>query len=269
MFKMTPLTTKRNWGVSFTHGPTPGIKMEFEDHSCQFLFILMELGVCPQDTVICVPPNGENHALVEVVQAAENSCHGLSDLSWALPVFAKWGTRSKWTNKFGSEFELNRLFAQHLKREEWCTACFGTHWRMGLALGLKYGHKKISKNLRIQAKQRLCEAILEARNSQDDSGQFRLQWGLYPPRPPDIDDLPPLPSDFLDLLSHQGHMLEWLMVALSDEDLSTQEWPHQGISWLLTKLSDAKKDIPYGTHSHCAHALRLYESRMNKLLDTQ
>jgi hypothetical protein len=265
LFKMTPLTVERDWGISFTHGPTPDIKEEFEDHFCQFLFTLMELGVSPKHTAVRVPPEGSCHTLVDMVRAAESFCHGQSDLSWALPVFAKWGTRRKWTNKFGSELDLNQLVAQHLKREEWCDACFGTHWRMGLALGLKYGAKKISRSLRLQAQQRLSEAVREARNSQDDSGQFRLQWGIYPARPPGLAALPPLPSDRAALLSHQGHMLEWLMVALSDYELAQSEWPQKGISWLLTALGDAEKPIPYGAHSHCVHALRLYQTRMRDL----
>jgi len=89
----------------------------------------------------------------------------------------------------------------------------------------------------------------------------------YPPKPVGIEDLPSLPNGLSDIFSHQGHMLEWVITALSDEKLATQEWPHRGVLWLCQKLQNLDEDIAYGAHSHCAHALRLYYTRINSLIN--
>ena len=158
-YKGVPLLVKRNWGISFTGGLYPDHHKEFEDHFCQFLYILSECDIEPSVCTVRVNPQGSIYSVSDIVKGAQSFCNGFSDLSWALPVFAKWSNTRKWTNKFGSEFDLDRLFSQHLKRERSCGACFGTHWRMGLARGLLYGHESISKEMRIRVKERLSEAI--------------------------------------------------------------------------------------------------------------
>jgi len=74
--------------------------------------------------------------------------------------------------------------------------------------------------------------------------------------------LPPIPVDREHLLSHQGHMLEWVLVALSDDELRVQEWPHQAVWQMLCELDKGTENLPYGAYSHCVRALRLYKLRV-------
>ena len=59
------------------------------------------------------------------------------------------------------------------------------------------------------------------------------------------------------------------MVALTDEELATQEWPHLAIHWVCQKLLDLRPELDYGVHSHCAHALRLYDMRVKEFESNQ
>jgi hypothetical protein len=54
------------------------------------------------------------------------------------------------------------------------------------------------------------------------------------------------------------------MIALSDVEFARQPWPHQAISW-LTRAMPQKANLDYGGHSHCVHALRLYDERCKAL----
>jgi hypothetical protein len=267
-FGRVPLIVSTKYGYLFTHGPTPSIKMEYEDHQAQFLYILQECGYDFDERTFCAPPKGTEHSLRDIFQAALKYTHGLSDVSWLLPVALKWSQNPEWVNKFGRRMDLEDLFLQHLERQEHCTTCFATHWHTALVLSLEYGGKKVSRALRVRAKEALRDAIEAARSTQEQSGQFNLEWREYVPKQSAIGNEPCSPGEShepFEEVSHQGHMLEWLIPALAEEELITQKWAHRAVGWLVTELGDTNEEIPYGIHSHCAHALRLYERRINKV----
>jgi len=268
-FGRVPLVVHRRHGFLFTHGPILSIKMEYEDHPAQFLYILQECGFDFDKTMFSAPPEGTKRPLRTILQGESKYAHSLSDVSWLLPGALKSCRNSQWGNKFGTRMDFDRLFSQHLDRQEHCLPCFATHWHMGLALALKYGGKKVSRPLEVRDQTCLCKAIDGARRAQSESGRFELHWRDYLPKPTDV-NYPPLSSGdtiaLFEHLSHQGHMLEWLMVALPEEELVTQQWPHQAVSWLISNLRGRHEDIPYGDYSHCVHALRLYEQRMQHLV---
>ncbi len=264
LFKDTPLVVHAPWGVTFTHGPTPAIQMEFEDHFCQFLFVLLECRVDPDATTVRVPPDGDRRTIRQMVADEQRACHSLSDVSWAITVFAAWG-QSAWTNRFGEQFNLERMLTQHLDREQYSRACFGTHWRMGLALAVRDLRGRVGKDVMRRAEARLAEAVDEARSALDAEGQFRLEWGVYPQTPPGFQPPHPMPQDADILLSHQAHMIEWLMVALPDNTLATEDWIHRAVARLCATLGSRTEPVNYGAHSHCAHALRLYRQRVGGL----
>ena len=264
IYWQTPLVTQRDWGVCFTHGNLT-ITERFEDHFCQFLFILMNLGLDPDRTTVRVPPDGHACTLRQMVYNEQTFCNGALDVSWALPLFARWGNPT-WTNKFNEQYDLGSLMTQHLDLEKHCDACFGTHWRMGLALTLSFAAERLPEDVRERANSRLQQLIEEAHTGQDpDSGRFRLESAAAAIG---IHDLSQLPSDRSAILSHQGHTLAWLMVALSDDQLATEMWPHKGVEFLIDQLQGPTDSLNYGAYSHCADALRLYQARMQSILNS-
>ena len=265
-----PLIVLRKEGYFFTHGPILPPTMEYEDHAGQFLYILSECGYDLYNTTFNAPPKGTARPLKDILDAELKWLHGLTDVSWLLPVILEWSENSSWVNKFHISMNFDSLFLQHLTRREHCKTCFGTHWHMGLALGLEYAGKKVSPEIRSKARKLLGEAVDRAHAALDESGQFKLDWTDYLSKvsPSDYSNTSSeSDSRHLDaLLLHQGHMLEWLMIALSDEEIAGEEWPHLAVRCLLEQLSDREEGIHYGIHSHCAHALRIYERRMQDLL---
>lgn len=258
---LPPLVLESDVGLSFLTNDIPEAANAFERHEFQFLWVLSECNLNIDELPVCVPPRGQKVPLREMLHTAENLCTQYSDVSWALPVLAMWEPRARWQNRFGTEFDFDRLLMQHLDREEQCGACFGTHWRMGLAAALKGAGGKVSKGVRTRANARLHAAIEEAHRAQNDSGQFELTWEALSQ---DDREWPALPCGTSDLLSHHGHMLEWLMVALPDDAFATQMWPHRATAWLIHELDNPGEEIAYGAHSHCAHALRLYSRRCSR-----
>ena len=266
-YKGISILAKAPWGYSFTHGPTPALQMEFEDHYCQFLYIMLACGIDPDSTRICVPGGAGNISIRTLVKSEQSRCDRTIDVSWAIPVFIRWGGSSTWGNRFGETFDIDGLVRQHLRHESACVACFGTHWRLGLAIAVRDARDRLTRDTRRRADLRLQELIKEARDSMSSSGQFRLEWGVFPamPQGATATTLPPLPTDSGALLSHQGHMVEWLMVALSDDQLLREEWPHRAVQRLLNELPQIAATMNYGGYSHCIHALRLYQQRMATL----
>ena len=158
---------------------------------------------------------------------------------------------------------------QHLARDDYCRSCFGTRWLMGLSQTLHLAGDRLSDPTRALAEQRLNRAIKDARKSVLASGQFALQWGVWPPEVAESAGMPALPSEPADLISHQGHMLAWVLSALTDAQLAKEDWPHRAAGWLARALTEMKDEdleaVPYGAHSHAVQALRMYRQRVEKL----
>lgn len=261
-YRGCPLAVRREWGVTFAHGL--GTRMEFEDHFCQFLFILTECGLNPKETAICLPPSQERYMIAQLVADEQRFCHGVSDLSWALPVFIKWGAR-KWTNRFGEVLDIDVLLRQHLTREATCNACFGTHWKLGLAITIRDARSHLSNETMAAAQRRLRAAISEAKASMSIDGAFYNTALKDIVAAPQVTTSKAGQQDYSPKVSYQAHMLEWLMVALSDHELLTQEWPHRAAQCLIEYARRHPTALDYGAFCHAAHALRQYRARIKLL----
>lgn len=262
LFEGTNLVRKGREGFSFVANDCPGADGRFEGHLCQWLWVLSECGLEPDRVEVRTPPDGEVVTLQDLLETSEAQINEYSDLSWALPVLARWARKSEWRNSFGDPYSLDKLVRQHLDREDSCGACFGTHWRMGLAEGVVLAGDAVSPESRERARLRLRQAVHQARLSQAETGQFVLKWGVYPAMPEVSGQVPELPSEETDLIAHQGHMLAWLMAALSDDELAEAEWPSRAARWLVDRLLADTQHVRYGAHAHAIHALRLYVGRV-------
>ncbi|MBX3376077.1 MAG: hypothetical protein KF678_03635 [Phycisphaeraceae bacterium] len=247
VFNGASIAAIRHGQPAFLGDVEPGRPPGLEGHFCQWLFILSRIYPDAAPLTVRLPPDGARLTLLDLVHGAQSLCHGASDLSWALPVFCRWG-RGTWTNRFGKRYTLDSLAETHLRQEDVSTACFGTHWRMGIACSVAESADRFSRSTRRQLRDSLRRLIEEARDLCNPDGRFRLE-----PSPPGG---PP----FEAVVSFQAHTLEWLMVALPAEAVRSEPWVNQAIARLLADIG-SPNHLTYGTRCHAATALRAYLSK--------
>ncbi len=253
--------------VRVTHGmPTFAVREEdkagvFQGHLCQFLWVLTECGLSPDDVRVQVSSD-QALTLRQLMQNELSLCTPYSDLSWSLPVAVRWEGRSRWADRFGNEVTLDRMFQWHISNRQNSVACFGTHYWIGLACALNSSGKQISRETRTAASTQLGSALKTARQTLTEEGQFPLEVGTFPLDQSNARQ--PAPKDRQTMLSHQGHMLTWICMGLTDDELAQQAWPHLATRWLLKEM-EKKESFEWGGYSHAIHALRWYRKRMSAL----
>lgn len=237
----------------------------FEGHFGQGLYCLWCAGVDPLKTMVKTPPVGDTVIVRDLVQTLKRDCHELSDLSWALPVLAVWCDEKKWHNRFGSVLTMDSLLDQHLQAEERCKACFGTHWRMAIAVCVRVAPRRFSRAVLNDAAQRLTGEIEQARLAQTPTGQFTSDATVESGVSAIVASEQMNAPDRSELaVTMQAHTLEWLSVAATDEVLLTQPWIHLGIRLLIEQM-ETDATVSYDIHAHGCRALRLYDERITRL----
>lgn len=240
VFDGVPISLETETGVIFTGDLEVRRRPGLEGHFCQWLFVLSTLGVS-LDTPVRLPPSGRTGVLRNVLEGSRAHCNSASDLSWALPVLTR-HYEGPWTNRFGERIDADSLARQHMKNRSTSVACFGTHWRIGIASTLRNSGSVFSSKIRDQLKCELVRCIEEARRSCDASGRL-VSAGV--------------PQDWSDAAtSFQAHSLEWILMAMPSDEARHCDWVHRAVAWLLEGVST--RQFQFGTRCHVSFALRLY-----------
>ena len=236
---------------------TSRVPMLYEDHFCQFLYVLALSGF-GKGTYINTGEGGSSGGLEQVFDTALSDVTQLHDLSWFLPTWCVLGGPSQWTTRFGESVTFDSLVRQHMgnRNEPRCQACRGTHWCLALAYVLKSSEGLLSVESRKAAETTMGQMLRLAATAMDDSGGFRLNWNTSRENQSAEQLL-----DGRARLGHQGHMLEWVIVSISKEELQDSEWVHRAVEWLLRELEENSDKVKYGEHAHAVRAVKLYHDR--------
>jgi hypothetical protein len=101
------------------------------------------------------------------------------------------------------------------------------------------------------AQRKVSEAVESARKFQQPDGSFSTNYFARPATSPEI----------ATRISTTGHTLEFLTVALSDDDLQ-QPWVTRAAVNLVENLEKTQKfDLECGALYHAAHGLEIYRDR--------
>lgn len=136
---------------------------------------------------------------------------------------------------------------------------------MGLAAGVRYGKSSAARETWRRAREEMRRAVRQVRQHQTASGELALTWLAISSLGEPPSGLLSLPADRMSRLRYHGHSLEWLMVGTEDAEFVSESWIHHAVSWLLDELSRSPHEMEYGVHSHCLHALRLYQRNCQRL----
>lgn len=240
-----PLLSAGPYGVKVIEG------YGAQGHPDQFLGILAQIDV-PASQPIKI--DGATHRLAELVSQAQADYDVGHEASWTLISLVTYlPINADWKNQFGRELTIADLVAAEVAVDPSGAACGGTHNLYALAYALAR-HKASGGALTgvwQQADSKLAEYVKLARDYQNPDGSFSSNYFVGPGSS----------SDPETVLYTTGHMLEWLMIDLSDAECQ-QPWVTNAVQALVSAFDRVKSQpVGCGALYHACHALRLYQQR--------
>jgi hypothetical protein len=238
------------YGLDVQSGPT----FVGQGHQDQFVAEMAQWGV-PADRPVRV--GGREYRFLDFVRHSQMraSVTAGQELSWAVVAVGQYlGTDLEWVNGAGERLRFEDLVRYELAAPVESAACGGTHRLFGLswAYRLHRGRGGRAAGAWADVPAKVATYRDRARRYQNPDGTFSTAyfrgWG-------DAAD-PQL------RVSTTGHTLEWLALALPDDELR-EAWVRdaaRALADLLTGLRD--EPVEAGPLYHAVHGLLLYRTRV-------
>lgn len=199
---------------------------------------------------------GRDYTFLDFVRNSQMRARtvGEQELSWTIVVVAQYlGTDAAWTNQHGERLRLEDLVKYEVNAPIEKAPCGGTHRLFGLTwahhLHLANGGKEDGVWKEVAARTAVYAG--KARQFQNSDGHFSTS--SFEGRAND--------PDRQLRINTTGHILEWLALALSDEQLK-EGWVEHAVSSLSRMILDLQDaPIDSGSMYHAVHGLYIYHAR--------
>ncbi len=226
-----------------------------QGHEDQWLGYLSQCGL-QTDQPISV--EGEQYQVNDLITQAQWDIYDGMEATWTLMAFATYlPLDAEWQAKDGTTWSIPRMVEMEAAQNLDESACGGTHRMYGLAVALNRYKRDGGKvdpagdGPWDKAQRKIDEAIAAARQNQQPDGSFSTNYFARPATSPEI----------ATRIGASGHTLEFLTVALSDDQLK-QPWMTRAAINLVESLERTQKyDLECGALYHAAHGLELYRER--------
>lgn len=228
----------------------PGSKAG-QGHDDQWLGYMSQCGV-PLERTIQV--RGETFTIADLVTEAQWDVREGMEATWTLmglgtllPIDATWPARD------GSQWSLERIAGMEAAHPVGEGACGGAHRLYAMAVAVRrYEQQGGALTGGWQsAHQRVNQGIEAARDYQQPDGGFSVEFFRRSATSPDI----------ARRISTTGHVLEFLMASLDDEQVR-EPWVKRAAVFLCDQL-EMTREMPLecGGLYHAAHSLKLFRQR--------
>jgi hypothetical protein len=225
-----------------------------QGHQDQFIAEMAQWGM-PRNRKFRV--GGKDFAFEDFIRhsRARASVTKGQELSWAIVIIAQYyGTDATWTNNAGEKLRFDDVVRYEVDQPTDTAACGGTHRMFGLTwayhLHLKSGGKKDGVWKDVEAKIANYKEL--ARKLQNKDGAFSTDYFKGEGKKPDLELR----------ISTTGHTVEWLALAMTDDELKSP-WMQDAVNTLvLMMLEMGDRSIDGGALYHAAHGLHLYHDRV-------
>lgn len=178
------------------------------------------------------------------------------ELSWSIIVVGQYLGLDKgdWTNNYGENLSFEKMMRYELDASVEKAACGGTHRLFGLAWVYQLHLQKDGATNGIW--QEIADKIGKyrdlAKNYQNPDGTFSTEYFLGPGNS----------ADKQLQIAATGHTLEWLALALPEEELR-EEWMRRAASALSLQILELQgSSIEGGALYHATHGLLIYYARL-------
>jgi len=240
------------WGLDVQTGP-PFVG---QGHQDQFIAEMGQWNM-PIDRKFIV--NGKEYRFADFVnhskmRAKTTAKNPPQELSWAIIVIAQYvGVDAEWTNEDGERLTLRDCVHYEIHQPIETAACGGTHRLFGLRwvhnLHLQRGGKTEGVWKELDDQQRKYQEL--ARKWQNPDGSFSTDFFVSQANI----------SDMQRRMNTSGHILEWLALSLSDEQIH-EPWVEDAANAVAMMFLDIQgQPMEGGTLYHAAHGLLMYYAR--------
>jgi hypothetical protein len=177
------------------------------------------------------------------------------ELSWAIVVIGRYlGTDLEWTNGYGEKLRFEDLVRYELDATISEAACGGTHRLAGLNF---VHHLHLQKGGKTEGVWK--EIVDKTAKYRDLAKKYQNADGSFSA---DFFNGPGNVEDKQRRIYTTGHTLEWLALALSDEELKAQ-WVQDAANALAMMILDLQgSGIEGGSLYHAVHGLLIYYARV-------
>ena len=228
-----------------------------QGHKGQLLAMLAQSRVSPDYPVRV----GSHHFTIrDLIEAEKKTCYPKTELTFKLIAFTHYlDLNEKWVNDEGLHWDMPRLIREELAQPIRGAACGGTHRLSGLSLAVKARERRGEPldGEYLRAAEYIEKYENYAFRLQNRNGSLSTRW--FQGQGDENDDDRRLKTT--------GHILEWLVYSLSDEELREQR-TIRAVNYLASLLySNYKHEWEIGPRSHAIHALLRYDERVFRPYD--
>ncbi len=233
-------------------GIKPRVGPGVQGHDGQFLSLLA-LSKVPIDYGLKL--GGEVFTVSDLVEFEKRTCLPKTELSFKLLALVHYlDSDAAWQNQDGEDWDIPRLIKEELAQPVIGGTCGGTHRMLGLSYAVRKREKRGEPidGQWLKAKKYVEDYYDYAFKLQNPDGSFssewlrrRADWGSVDRR-----------------LNTTGHILEWLVCSLPDEQLR-DERVVKSVEYLIQLLMEHQThDLEIGARGHALHALAVYDERV-------
>ncbi len=226
----------------------PGV----QGHEGQFLAVLAQSKVSP---AYPIKVGTRTYTVNDLVRYEMASCREKSELTFKLIALSYYlEPDQRWRDNQGGTWSLEKLVSEELDQPIVGAACGGTHRLMGLTFSLlqrKQAGLPIDGHWN-RSEQFLNEFVAYAFSLQNPDGSFSTDWFEARANAPEVERK----------VQTTGHVLEWLIYTLPDDQLQSPP-VQKAIRFLLSTIgAEPGRDWPIGPRGHSLRALALYNQRV-------
>lgn len=223
-----------------------------QGHEGQFLAMLAQSKV-KIDYPIRV--NGRNFTVADLVRHEQDTCREKTELTFKLIGLSHYlDTDATWKNNAGETWDIPRLIKEELAQPIIGAACGGTHRLMGFSYAL---NRRELEGGEISGQWLRARKYVDSYHDytftlQNADGSFSTNWFRGPGAL----------GDDARRLETTGHILEWLVFSLPDDELTSPRTV-KSVEFLANLLWEKRdREWEVGPKGHALHALALYDERV-------
>jgi hypothetical protein len=229
-----------------------------QGHQDQFIAEMAQWGMPPDKTILVEGKPLPFEAFTRFSRDRTSiKAKPKQELSWAIIIIAQYyGTNITWTNNAGEMLHFDDVVRYELHEPiKESPACGGTHRLFGLSwayhLHMAKGGEKTAIWKEVEKLSR--EYIDLAKKLQNPDGSFSTEYFRGPGNNQ---------TDLTLRIHSTGHILEWLALALNDQELH-QPWMENAAEALTTMLLNNRyQGLDGGAVYHAVHGLEIYRNRV-------
>jgi hypothetical protein len=177
------------------------------------------------------------------------------ELSWAVLIVSEYyGTDHRWTNEYGEPVTLEDVLRYEVRAPIDSAACGGTHRLFGITWALHRHLEKGGKKEGVwqEAANHIEEYKQNALRFQNGDGSFSSAYVSKPGSSPDLQAR----------IGSTGHVLEWLALAMTADELRSEKMQHAASALAAMILSNQNSPLDGGSLYHATHGLHIYRTRL-------